>query len=179
MASPITAPRFEMVNVRPGYVIVEKEVFSLACRSYFSAEPVPPKEEYWEGKQIWKSIGQAQSFRFDIQDHQTGALHTFDELLGLLYFASCPQDSDIYKIGEVAQDNRIFLYIAVTYEGPDGKRIELSPEKLHALNQAFNARLRTPGKKILILPDLFGLYREFSHGQIMIDFGLTSLENEG
>lgn len=179
MASQTTAPRFEMVNVRPGYVIVEKEVFSQACRSYFSAEPVPPKEEYWEGKQIWKTVGQAQSFRFDIRDNQTGGVHTFDEMLGLLYFACCPPHSDIYRIGEVAQDNKIFLYIAVTYEGPDGKRVDLPPEKLHALNQAFNERLHTPGKKILILPDLFGLYAEFSHGQIMIDFGLTSLQSEG
>jgi len=31
-------------------------------------------------------------------------------------------------------------------------------------------------KKVLILTDYFDLYAEFSHGQIMADFGLTAME---
>ena len=46
------------------------------------------------------------------------------------------------------------------------------------LNKAFNSRLRTPDKKILILPDYFGLYKELSYGQIMLDFGLTAIEEK-
>ena len=60
--------RYEMVNVRPGYVIVEHEVFSKAMRSYFSPDAIPPVEEYREGKQVWKFSGMAQSFQFDICD---------------------------------------------------------------------------------------------------------------
>jgi hypothetical protein len=46
------------------------------------------------------------------------------------------------------------------------------------LNRAFNERLRTADKKILILPDYFGLYKELSYGQIMLDFGLTAMEQK-
>ena len=55
----------------------------------------------------------------------------------------------------------------------------MSTEKLRVLNATFNERLRTGGKKILILPDIFDLYKTMSYGQIMIDFGLTSMEEEG
>jgi hypothetical protein len=171
-------PRYEMVNVQLGYIIIEHDVYSTAMRSWFSSEPVPPKEEYREGRQIWKYSGMAQSFRFDIRDGETGELLKYDELLGLLYYGSCKKDSEVYGIGELAHDNNISVYVAITYEGPDGKRVMLGAEKLRILNRAFNDRLRTPGKKILILPDIFGLYKEISYGEIMIDFGLTSLEGE-
>jgi hypothetical protein len=46
------------------------------------------------------------------------------------------------------------------------------------LNRAFNGRLQTKDKKILILPDYFGLYKELSYGQIMLDFGLTAIEDK-
>jgi hypothetical protein len=171
-------PRYEMVNVQLGYVIIEHDVYSSAMRSYFSAEPVPPKEEYREGRQIWKYSGMAQSFRFDLRDVATGEVVNFNDLLGLLYYGSCKKDSEVYGIGELAHDNNISIYVAVTYEGPDGRRLRMAPDKLKVLNRAFNDRLETRGKKILILPDIFNLYKEISYGEIMIDFGLTSLEGD-
>ncbi len=44
---------------------------SRAVRSYFSAEQVAPIEEYREGEQIWHFAGTAQSFQFDLLDHET------------------------------------------------------------------------------------------------------------
>jgi len=168
--------RYEMVNIRPGYVIVERDLFSSAVRSYFSAEPVPPKEEYREGNRIWKYSGMAQSFQFDVRDNASGEIIKFREMLGLLYYGSSPEESDIHRIGEIAHENRISVYAAITYEAVDGSRNNLSPEKIRILNKCFNERIRTPDKKILILPDLFNLYKAVSYGEIMIDFGLTSME---
>lgn len=170
--------RYEMVNVQPGYVIVERDLFSRAVRSYFSAEPVPPKEEYREGNRIWKYSGMAQSFRFDVRDNDTGEIVKFRELLGLLYYGCAAADSDIYRIGDIAHDNRISIYVAITYESMDGSRINISEEKIRILNRLFNDRLRSRDKKILILPDLFNLYKAVSYGEIMIDFGLTAMEEE-
>ncbi len=169
-------PRYRMVNVQPGYVIIEKERFSGAARSYFSAEPTPPKEEYVEGRQVWSYAGMAQSFQFDVRDGATGAVTCFRELLGLLYYGCCRTDSDVYRLGALAHDLDISVYVAITYEAADGSRLNISAEKIGTLNQLFNERVRSPGKKILIVPDLFDLYKEVSHGQIAIDFGLTSME---
>jgi hypothetical protein len=50
--------------------------------------------------------------------------------------------------------------------------------KLEWLNRAFNDRMRTPGKKILILPDLFGIQKQVSSGRIMLDFSLTTMTEQ-
>lgn len=170
------SPRYEMVNVRTGYIVVEHELKSKAMRCWFSAEPSPPVEEYREGASIWKFSATAQSFRFDILERETGEVTPFDELLGLVFWGSCRRDGDVWRIGELAQENRISLYIAVTFEAAGGKRIDLGANKLGILNRYYNERLSDPTKKILILPDTFDLYREFSYGQVMVDLGLTAME---
>ncbi len=170
------AHRYAMVNVRPGYVIVEHEVFSKEMRSYFSAQALPPVEEYREGPQIWKFSGMAQSFQFDLRDCTTGNVTKFDDLLGLVPYSGCGTDTDIFRLGELAQAERIWIYVAITHRPVETTRQAEWLEKLQLLNRYFGERLETPNKKVLILPDYFGLYKQFSHGQIMADFGLTSME---
>ena len=36
-----------------------------------------------------------------------------------------------------------------------------------------------PGKKILVVPDLFDLHGQISHGQLMLDFRLVDLPSAG
>ncbi len=166
--------RYEMVHVRPGYIIVEHELKSRAMRSYFSAEPVPPVEEYREGDLIWKFSGMAQSFTFDLRDTESGEITSFSELLGLVWYGNCRPDSEIGRIGDLAQDHDVSVYVAIG----SGNAAAVPDEKLRKLNRYFNERLRTPRKRILILPDLFGLYRDFSCGQVVADLGLTGMEEE-
>jgi len=176
MDSATANHRYEMVNVRPGYVIVEHEVFSKQMRSYFCAQAQPPVEEYREGPKIWKFSGMAQSFQFDLRDRTSGAVTKYDELLGLVPYSGCPTDSDIYRLGDIAQAEKIWIYVALTYGPVEATRQPDWLEKIRILNRYFGERLTTPNKKILILPDYFNLYKEFSHGQILADFGLTAME---
>jgi hypothetical protein len=168
--------RYELVEIQPGYVIIEREMYSQAARSYFSAEPVPPKEPYREGDQMWTFWETAQSVRFAVRDTVTGEVTRFPELLGLLYYASCKPDSDLYQIGDLALESKISIYVAITYEAPDGRKLNISMDKIRILNRVFGERLQSPAKKILILPDTFGLYKELAYGEIMLDFGLTTIE---
>ena len=119
-----------------------------------------------------------QSFKFDIRDNSTGEVIEFGELLGMLYYAVCGEETEIYRIGQLAHENNISIYVAITYEGSGDTRATMSTDKLQVLNATFNERLKTGGKKILILPDIFDLYKTMSYGQVMIDFGLTSMEEE-
>ncbi len=170
--------RYQMVNIRSGYVVVEHEVHSRAMRSYFSPDPVPPIEEYREGPQIWKFTGIAQTVHFDLLDSTTGVVTGFDEMMGLVSYTACRPDSDIYRLGDLAHEQRIWLYVAVTHNPSAGPPRPGWLEKLRLLNRYFNERLQTPNKKILILPDYFGLHAEFNQGQIMADFELTAMEVE-
>jgi hypothetical protein len=177
MSETSSRPRYELADIEPGYVIIERETYSHKARSYFSAEPVPPKEPYREGSQVWSFWEMAQSFRFAVRDNAAGETVRFDEMLGLLYYACTDRNGDLYRIGEIAAENKISVYVAITYEAPDGSQTAMPAAKLRVLNLAFNERLRTPNKKILILPDIFGLYKELSYGQLMLDFGLTAMED--
>jgi hypothetical protein len=171
-------PRYELANVTPGFVIIEKEMNTRATRAYFSAEPLPPKESYREGAGVWHFAEAAQSCQFCVRDNTSGEVTRFDELLGLLYYGCVEPHSPLHQIGEIAHAVGISLYVAIAYESAQGKPLELPAAKMAMLNRAFNDRLRTRGKKILIVPDLFGLYAQVSHGQLMLDFGLTDLPPE-
>jgi hypothetical protein len=170
-----SAPRYELANLTPGFVIIEKEMNTRATRAYFSAEPVPPKESYREGTGVWHFAEAAQSFQFAVRDNLTGEITRFDELLGLLYYGCLEPQSTLHRIGEIAHAVGISLYVAIAYESPQGGPLELPAAKMTLLNRAFNDRLRTRGKKLLIVPDLFGLHAQVSHGQLMLDFGLTDM----
>jgi hypothetical protein len=168
-------PRYELANVTSGFVVIEKEMNTRATRAYFSAEPVPPKESYREGPGVWHFAEAAQSFQFAVRDTVTGEITRFEELLGLLYYGCSEPHSPLHQIGEIAHAVGISMYVAIAYESAEGKPLELPATKMTMLNRAFNDRLRTRGKKILIVPDLFGLHSQVSHGQLMLDFGLTDL----
>lgn len=175
--NPSSKPhRYEMVHVRPGYLVIEQEQATRKKRSYFVAESHPPNEEYREDGRFWKPFETAQSFQFDVRDNETREVIPFRELLGLLYYGCCRPGTDIRRMGDIAHDVRISVYVAIAAPAADGSRLDLPGEKIQVLNRLFNERLLSPDKKVLILPDLFGLYKEISYGQIAVDFGLTSME---
>jgi hypothetical protein len=167
--------RYEMVNVRQGYLMIEQENHTLARRSYFVAERTPPLEEYREDNQFWKPQESAQTSQFDVRDMQTGEVVPFGDLAGLVYYACCARDSAVYKMGDLAHDQRVSIYVAITTGGAK-EPAPMPLEKVRVLNALFNERLTSPRKKVLILPDLFDLRREINYGQIAVDFGLTSME---
>jgi hypothetical protein len=169
-------PRYELCNAHPGFVVIERELHSGRVRSYFSGEPVAPKESYLEGEQEWRYVDSAQSARFRVRDNTTGKLTSFDEMLGLLYYACVDQDTPLYKVGSVAHDVGISIYVALAYPAADGSPQPMPLDKIAILNRVFNDRLRAPGKRVLIVPDLFGIEASLSHGQMLLDFGLTDME---
>ncbi|MFH1263027.1 MAG: hypothetical protein V1495_06240 [Pseudomonadota bacterium] len=171
--------RYERVNARPGFVVIEEEGGTGRHRAYFAEGSTAPREDYQEGGRRWSHVADAQSVRFDLRDTRTGEVTKLDELLGLMYFASAKPGSDFHKIGELALGRKIHVYVAVTAEGKGGVPKPLSLEKLQALTQAFNERLLTQNKMIVILPDHFDVYRHLTFGEIMVDFGMTSMEANG
>ena len=167
---------WEMVNIRAGYIIYENSYPNRMTRCYFSEEDVEPIEEYKEGDEFWKFAGSAQSIKFDMRCKNTAVTVKFDELLGIMYPDSQKCKGDIAIIQTIAEEFQIYIYVALCYRGPKGEVIELSTEQLHVLNEYFNAKLRTPGKKILILPEKLCGPPEMCFGSILVDTGMTSFE---
>lgn len=176
--SEASRPRYELVDTVPGFVIVERASPSGRSRCYFCAEPTPPKQAYREGTEEWTFKEAAQSLQFAVRDTATGEVARYPEVLGLLYYGCLEPGAKMRRIGEIAHAVGVSIYIAVTYDGPDGKPCEVSASKLEWLNRAFNDRLRTPGKRVLVLPDLFEIGKQVSSGQLMLDFSLTNMTDD-
>lgn len=168
--------RYERVNIRPGFITIEQGRFSRKHRAYFSEGPTPDREEYREGSEEWKHVTDAQSVRFDLKETDSGKVIKLDDLLGLMYYASAKPESQLHQMGSLAHDNNIHIYVAIPVGRKDGKHENLSREKISALNLAFNEQLQNREKMILILPDQFGVYKELTYGEIMVDFEMTSME---
>ena len=66
--------------------------------------------------------------------------------MGLLYYACCAKGSAVYQMGDLAHDQRISLYVAITVEGAEGPA-PLPLEKVRVLNALFNERLTRPGRR--------------------------------
>ena len=176
MSTERTTRRYEMVNVRPGYLMIEQENHTLARRSYFAAEKAPPLEEYREGNQFWKPQEAAQTFQFDVRDLTTGDRAAWRAggapLLRLLRTGQHrPSDG---RPG--ARPGDLALRGHHDQAWRDGLRPSCPHEKVRVLNALFNGRLTRPGKKVLILPDLFGLQRQITYEQVAINFGLASMD---
>ena len=77
---------------------------------------------------------------------------------------------------QFAEEQKIWIYVAVSHRAMEADQLGPWIEKLKVLNRYFGERLSSPTKRVLVLPDYFGLHREFTQGQLMVDFGLTSME---
>ena len=168
--------KWEMINIRTGYIIYESSYPNSYTRCYFSEEEVEPVEEYKEGEEFWKFAGSAQSVRYDLKDAVTGEVVELKELLGIMFPDGKKCGGEIATLQDIAEPQQIFIYLALCFRGTHGEEIELSDKQIQALNEYFNDRLYTPGKKILILPERFGGPPERLFGHILVDVGLTSME---
>ena len=169
---------WEMIDEKIGYVVYENSFPSGLIRCYFSFEDVPPLEEYKEGKEYWKYIGSAQSLKFNLKNKTTGEVVQLNELMGIMYPTIDDPDNNVYQIQQIAENNKIFIYIALTYRDPSVKGRKLTDEQLTALNEYFNNRLRSPGKKILILPENICGDPSKCKGEILTDIGLTTYDEK-
>ncbi|MCK5342864.1 MAG: hypothetical protein KAR20_05640 [Candidatus Heimdallarchaeota archaeon] len=168
--------QWEMINIRTGYIIYESSYPNSFTRCYFSEEEVEPVEEYKEADEFWKFAGSAQSVRYNLKCAKTSKIVKLDELLGIMFPDGKKCGGDIEVLQRISEPQQIFIYLALCFRGAKGEEMELTNEQLQALNEYFNDRLRTPGKKILILPERFAGPPERCFGHILIDVGLTSME---
>lgn len=168
---------WQMTNVRYGFVVAEKCYHCKMERTYFAAEHTPPKEEYREGEHFWDYMGSAQSVQFGLKCDRCGLEVSFDDVLGLLTCAGCTPDCDAHVMSRICEDQRIWVYVALCYQ-PDVVSKNEMGDRLAILSQYFNARIRTPGKKILIVPGWLVKEIDICRGTVLKDVGMFEVEPE-
>ena len=177
MATEGCTHSWQMTNIRYGFVVVEKCYHCKMERSYFAADHTPPKEEYREGEHFWDYMGSAQSVQFSLKCDRCGLEVPFDDVLGLMTCSGCTPDCDAHVMSRICEDQRIWVYVALCYQ-PDIVSKDEMGKKLAVLSKYFNDRLRTPGKKILVVPGWLVKDIDICRGTVLKDVGMFEVEPE-
>jgi len=167
--------RWTMCNLRDGYLVVEGCPECGARSSYFSAEPVPPLDEYHEGEHFWISMGSFQALKFDLKCVSCGATVDLGDMNGLM-LSSC-EDPDC-KVGQLArqQGHDTLVYVALCGDSTHPKGRCVSGEGIEALARYFNQNIEALGRKVIVVPCKLCNSIDKCRGTVIADVGLTEIQ---
>ena len=167
---------WKMTNLRDGFIVTENCYHCNMTRVYFTYEDAPPKEEHKEGEHYWNYAGSAQSAKFDMECTGCGKIVSFEDLMGLMHCVQCDASCHLNILSQICEDQNVWLYAALSYKL--GEEVDLPVENLEVLTDYFTSRLRTPGKKILVVPGSLRRDPDTCRGEMFKDVGMLSLTPE-
>jgi hypothetical protein len=168
--------RWEMTNVRFGFVAFEKCFHCNGVRTFFSAEEFPHLgEEYREEDHFWTRVENAQSLRFDLRCSKCGRVVDYTELMGLLHCVGCLSECEVEILQKKLENDRTWLVVAFGHLPPASAE-PISSEKIDILTDYFNQRRDTSRSRIKVVP--FSLIKDFTvcKGEFIHDVGMLSQE---
>jgi hypothetical protein len=166
---------WEMVNIKPGFIISEKCHHCGRISTYFSYDKSPPLEEYREGTHFWNVMESAQSNRYDLKCTKCGELVMLDELLGLMMCTSCDSLCDAGKLMKELEPERTWVYVAFGYL-PAHEKKQLSPVQIQHLEEYFNQLRKSSKSRIKIVSSSKVRDISMCFGQIIRDIDMLSLQ---
>jgi len=164
-----------MYNVRHGYLVVEGCWECSGRISFFSAEPVPPVDEYRQGKHFWNYLGSFQTAKFDLRCRVCGTTVDLDDVNGLM-LSDC-QDRDCQVgalVGQQGPDSLVYVALCPDSTHATGKCV--SSEGIDALTQYFNQNLAGLGRKVIVVPCRMCNSIDRCRGTVIADVGLTDVQ---
>jgi len=168
--------RWEMRDVRFGFVAFEKCFHCNRLRSSFSPEQWPYLgDEYREGDCYWSRVENAQSFRFTLRCQRCGESRPFDELMGLLHCTGCDPSCQVDVLQRDLEAQGQWVLVSFGFIEED-RPLPVPEDKLGILSAYFNQR-RDPSRPSLRLlsADLIGDVSR-CRGEFLHDIGMLSQE---
>ena len=168
--------RWDMTNIRFGFVAFEKCFHCNGVRTFFSKEESPHLgEAYREGEHFWSRVENAQSFRFDLACSECGQIEDYSELMGLLHCTGCLPECEVEIKQQKLEKEKTWLVVAFGHL-PPGSVEPFSSEKIDILTDYFNQRRDTSRSHIEVVP--FSLIKEVTvcRGEFIHDVGMLSQE---
>ncbi len=141
---------WEMTNIQFGFIVYEKCYQTNEMRTYFSLEDNPILgDRYREGKRHWTRVENAQSFRFDLKNINTGEVVKFDDLMGLMFCSGCLPDCELAVLQKKYEAERSMLIVAFGFF-PQALTDPIPKSKLDILSDYFNQRRNHNRSKIIV-----------------------------
>jgi len=170
--------RWEMTNIRFGFVSFERCHHCKGLRTFFSPEYRPfLGEEYLEDAHHWRLVESAQSFQFDLRCSRCAHVESFSDLMGLMHCTGCLPACGVDVLRQRFESTRTWIVVAFGFltEGPRGPQ-PILPHKLQMLTDYFNQRRDTSRSRIAVVS--FDLISEYSvcRGDFLHDVGMLSQE---
>ncbi|MBM3286634.1 MAG: hypothetical protein FJY88_04700 [Candidatus Eisenbacteria bacterium] len=166
--------RWVMTDLRAGYLVAEACYECGARSSFFSGEPVPPVDEYKEGRHYWIYQGSFQAVKFHLKCTECGRQVDLDDMTALM-MSTC--DDPACPVGRLVtkQSPGSWVYVALcgNSKHPSGRCV--SPEGIEALNEYFNQDAEASARRITVVPCSMCSSVDTCEGTIIADTGLTEI----
>jgi hypothetical protein len=163
-----------MANIRSGYLVVESCHKCRARSTFFSTESVLPVDDYQDGEHYWTYLGSSQAVKFDLTCDDCGEVVDLNDVMGLM-LSTC-RDSDC-EVGQMAvrEGKGTWIYVALCADSMHASGKCVSETGIRALTEYFNANIKDPNKKIVVVPCIKCKSVDTCEGIIIADTGLTEI----
>ena len=166
--------RWSMINVRSGYLVVEGCAKCNARASFFSMETVPPVDEHHEGEHFWTFLGSSQAVKFDLACEDCGETVNLDDVMGLM-LSTC-RDPECAVAQIAARGGKgTWVYVALCADSTHASGRCVGAAGVQALTEYFNGNIRSPDKKIVVVPCIKCSSIDTCEGIVIADTGLTEI----
>ena len=165
---------WSMTDVRGGFLVVEGCYHCGARSSFFSTEPVPPRDEYREGEHIWEYLSGDQAVSFGLRCDLCDASPDLSAMTALMM--SLCEDPDC-EVGRLAArlGSRASVYVALCGDSTHESGHCVSDEGVAALEAYFNQGRRPGRRRIVVVPCSLRNHADWCRGVVISDAGLIDL----
>ena len=166
--------KWSMVNIRNGYLVVEGCHRCQARSSFFSTEPTAPVDDYQDGDHFWTYLGSSQAVKFDLACDECGETVNLNDMMGLMLSTCRDPECEVGRIS--AQASRgTWVYVALCADSTHASGKCVSEAGINALAEYFNANLKDPNKRIVVVPCSKCNSIDKCEGIVIADTGLTDI----
>lgn len=166
--------RWQMANMRPGYLVLEGCFECGARTSFFTPEPVRPIDEYREGQHFWIYQGSFQAVKFHLECPACGKRVDLDDMTALM-LSTCRDAGCAVAQLNARQGEGSTVYVALCADSGHASGHCVSADGIDALNEYFNQEIEDPGRKVTVVPCKLCNNVDTCAGIIIADAGLTEI----
>jgi hypothetical protein len=166
--------KWKMVDILYGYLVMKGCPKCGGRASFFSTEAVAPIEEYKEGDHFWIYLGSSQATKFNLRCAKCDETVHLDDLMGLM-MSTCDRPQCAVANISKSEGKATSVYVALCADSTHSSGKCIGAECINALNEYFNQNIKTPWKKILVVPCSKCCSIDLCEGIVIADIGLTDI----
>ncbi len=174
MANAVCRHKWEMKNVRAGYLVIEGCYHCRNRISFFSEEAAPPIDDYQEGEHFWSHLADYQATQFDLKCEACGDEVSLKDVMALMLCMRCSPDCRVYRAAE-SPGKMCWVYVALCPNTSHAPKKCIPEKSIRALNEYFNQGSRDSMKNVVVVPCSMRKSVDFCQGIVLADYGLTEL----